>query len=257
MRTGISRKNVFVTVIAIGLATGYQPRAHALLPVTDAAHIFVNVKTQFDALAQYIKQLQSMATDAAHYRQVYQHYQQQLIKVRRMVSSLQFSGTPALSTVDVQDGVEQRCHKKPSGLSLRGLLNGLASNANGDILEEQQQICEAIQISENMKFNETVDFLARVRKETEQEMNGLAGRRDSGSTQGGVEANTNDAVTSGLRLDSIYRDYTAKIQMFDTQISALESRQRVLAQRAMKGETNPIGTLVKTGTLKAALSVGN
>lgn len=225
-------------------------------PVVDVVHIQTSLKTQFDALAQYAKQLQGMAKDAAHYKDVYNHYQQQLIKVKRMVSSLNFAGGQPLEKVDTYDGVEQRCHKKPSGLGLRNLLTGLAG-ANDDIVTQQRTICEAIQVAQNEKFNETVDFAMRVRKETQDDLAKLATQRDSGQTQGLVEGNTNAAITASAQFDAVYHDYTSRIQMYDAQISALEARQRTLAQLAMKGEDNPIGTLVKTGTLGAALKVGN
>lgn len=226
------------------------------MPVVDVVHIQTSLKTQFDALAQYAKQLQGMAKDAQHYKQVYDHYQQQLIKVKRLVSELNFIGGQPLAPVDIYDGVEERCHKKPSGLGLRNLLSGLGAG-DDNILTQQRMICEAIQIAQNMKFNETVDFATRVRKETQADLTKLATQRDSGQTQGLVEGNTNAAIIASNQFDAVYHDYTARIQMYDSQISALEDRQRSLAQQAMKGESNPIGTVVKTSVLGAALKVGN
>ena len=243
-------------VLVLALAASPAAKASGW-PVVDLAHINTSLKTQFDALAQYAKQIQGMAKDAAHYKAVYDHYQQELIKVQRMVSQLSYSGTQPLTAVDPNAGVEQRCNKKPSGLSLKSLVNKLVPDPNANIIEEQKAVCEAMVMTENARFNETVDFLTRVRQETEKELAELAKRRDASNSKGTVDNNDNDQLGSGLRLTAIHQDYSAKMQMFETALGSLTERQRALARQAMQGDNKPIGALIKTGTLEAALKVDN
>jgi hypothetical protein len=252
-----SGKSAFLSIVLTAALLGGAPESKATgLPVVDISHIIATLQSQLNDLMQYAKQVQGMATDYAHYKAVMDHYRQQLIRLQRMASSLSFSGTQALDKVPDDYMVEETCHANAAGLNLKSLLSGFRLDPKGDFVAQQRAICTLRQVARNQKFNETIDFLTRIRDETQSELNTMATRQDGGGeTQAAMQTATADAVATDARLNAVYENYSSKVQMYDSQIVALDDMQKTLASMALKGENNPIGTMVKTATLKAALSV--
>jgi hypothetical protein len=249
-------KSAFYSIVlAAALVGGPAPEARATgIPVVDISHIIATLQSQLNDLMQYGKQIQGMATDYAHYKAVMDHYRQQLIRLQRMASTLSFSGTEPLPKVDEDYMVEETCRGAHGGLNLRNALSSFRLNPKGDFVEQQRMICSLRQVARNQKFNETVDFLTRIKEETQAELNNMASRQDSGGeTQGAMQTATADAEATNARLNAVYQNYSSKVQMYDSQIAALDDMQKTLAAMALKGENNPIGTMVKTATLEAAL----
>ncbi|MGY4514869.1 hypothetical protein [Lysobacter sp. HA18] len=251
-------QHIASVVLAVALGTGVASNdARATgIPVVDISAIITALQSQFNDIAQYAKELQGMATDAAHYQEVMSHYRQQLIKLQRMVSTLSFSGTQPLNKRDDDFMVDVVCDGSHGGLDLRRLLSVFQLDPNGDIVGQQRTICQLRQVARNQKFNETIDFLTRVKAETQAELNEMASRQDAGGeTQGGVQTSVNDATATSVRLSAIYQNYSTKVQMYDNQIAALDDMQRTLTAAALKGGNDPIGTMVHTATLEAALKI--
>ncbi|GAB1596673.1 hypothetical protein [Lysobacter claricitrinus] len=253
------RQKILSAVLVVVLATTASSPRYAQatgLPVVDISAIMTAIMSQMNDIAQYAKEVQGMATDVAHYQAVMDHYRQQLIRLQRMASSLSFSGTQPLQKVPDDYMVDTMCQSSHGGLDLRSLLSSFRLNPKGDLIQQQRTICELRQVARNQKFNETIDFLTRVKEETQTELSQMASRQDSGGeTQAAVQTSTNDAMASSVRLSAIYQNYSSKVQMYDTQIASLDDMQKTLATAALKGENNPIGTLVKTATLETALKV--
>lgn len=258
MKTFSRRTSIALSVALLVTTAGIAPPTQATgVPVVDGAHISTSLSSQFSAVAQYGKQVAGMAKDAQHYMATYQHYQQELIKLQRMVSKLSFGTGRPLQKVDETYMVDETCGGGASGFSLTSVFKSLLPNPKGNILEQQRTICGMIQINRNMKFNETVDFLTKTRKSTTQELSDLASRLDTSKNKGNVDQNTNDQLAAANRLQAIYDNYQSQMQYYETQISSLEEFQRTLALGALKGsDKGPLGTLVKTATLQAALNVG-
>lgn len=245
---------------AMALVLGFcSSPAGAQAVVIDPAHITTSLTSQFQALAQYGKQLTGLAKDTAHYKAVYDHYQQQLIKLQRMVTTLSFSGSQPMEKVADDYLVDSVCQSTHGGLNLRSILSGFHPDPKGDIVAQQKLICELTQTTRNMKFNETIDFLTRVKTETQDAVKKIADRQDSGGkTESAVNTSTNDAANVGVQLQGVYQNYTSKLQMYDAQIASLVDMQRTLATGALRGvDRGPIGTLVKTATLQTALKAGH
>ena len=85
------------------------------------------------------------------------------------------------------------------------------------------------------------------------EVVGTADCEDQGVTQ----ASQYDAANYSNAFDTRYRAWEVNIRTYDTYIEAMEYKQRALTHMGLKGEENPLGAVVKTAALKAALEVGD
>lgn len=250
-------KSAFLSIVLAAALVGGTPESKATgVPVVDVSHIIATLQSQLNDLMQYAKEIQGMATDYAHYKAVMDHYRQQLIRLQRMASTLSFSGTQPLERVAEDYMVEETCRGAGGGVNLKSTLSRFRLNPKGDFVEQQRMICALRQVARNQKFNETIDFLTRIRDETQAELVQMASRQDSGGeTQAAMQTATADAEAANARINAVYQNYSSKVQMYDSQIAALDDMQKTVAAMALRGENNPIGTMVKTATLKAALEV--
>lgn len=221
-------------------------------PVVDALLNKTQLKSQFDAVMQYAKQVQGMAKDAAHYKATYDKYQQELVKLQRMMTGLTMLGERAPAKRDRTWNIE-RCGGR--GFSLTSTLRSVLTDSKGDIYKQQQEICAWIQVTENDRYNLTVDMISEVRRETESAIQQAAARRDTDNKNGTVSASDNDLLTLNTQLTAVHKNYEANLKAYESQITALKSAQATLADSALRGEPSALGTLVKTAALQGALKV--
>lgn len=255
MKKAIRRiANLHALVVAGALAVTSGTAAAAAMLVNDPTLNFTQLLSQSEAVAQYAKQVAGMAKDAAHYKAVYQKYQQELIKLQRMVTGLKMGGENAPTTRE-EDWNTGRCGG--AGFSVGSVLSKISLNKDGNIIAQQQDICRWIQVVENRKYNLTVEMISEVKSETTKALNQAASRLDGDKSNGGMDTSSNDLLSVGTQLEAVHKNYAANIQAYDAQISALKSAQVALAEQALRGERGPLGTLVKTGALQGALKVGN
>lgn len=255
MHTTLLRRRLGAKTLLLGALLIGQPLvAQAyVMPVVDGILNKTQFKAQVEAVIQYAKQVQGMAKDAAHYKATYDKYQQELVKLQRMVTGLAMLGEREPAKRDRLWNIE-RCGGR--GFSLTSTLRNVLTDSKGDIYKQQQDICAWMQVTENDRYNLTIDMISQVRKETERAILEAAARRDTNNKNGTVSASDNDLLTLNTQITAVHKNYEANLKAYESQLSALRSAQTTLAESALRGERGPLGTLVKTAALQGALKIG-
>lgn len=196
---------------------------------------------------------------AKRWKSQYDHYQQQLIKLRRLNFRME-QMADNFPERDPNEGVEEAC-PGPGGIgtSIGETIRRVVPNPDQDIVQQQRILCiRGIQV-ENMQYNETVRMLKRMIQHQRNYQNGIEAQRDSvGSNQGALAANDNETNRLIARMEMDREYWMARNQAFDTYIRALEKEHGRLAKRALNGKKDTsnliLSRLVQAATLEAALS---
>lgn len=196
---------------------------------------------------------------AKRWKAQYEHYQQQLIKLRKLsFAASQFVDTFPERSADY--GMEMACPGS-GGLptSLGELVRHLTPDLTGDVVKEQLKLCQRIVFAENAKYNETVQML-RTLIQRQNEYAQVEAQRDAvGDSQGNLAANDNEAQRLLTRTTMDLEFWQARMTAYDRYIESLKWDSNLLAQCAMRGCKDGlkkvIGGVVQAATLRAALSV--
>lgn len=222
--------------------------------VYDPTHTMQNILTQ---LEQMSKDVAEYAEQAARWQQQYSHYRQQLIKAQSMLTKLGLPQSVTLEKVSDDYLIADRCKGASDGI-LSELKSLLTLDPNGDFVKQQQSICVNIQVMENRKYNETVDFLKSSMPELEQTLATLKNMRDSSNDQGNLTKVSYDAEALTADMNKSFAEWESRMNSYDAYIQSMQQAQKTLTQIALKGkQSSPLGTLVKTAALQGALEVGN
>lgn len=245
------RLSSFASAGALVAVVALTQPARAQVVVNDPPHQIQNIITQ----------LRGIAKDASEYQQQYQrwmqtysHYQQQLIKAQALAKSYQLPASRPVEEVDVNHLVAERCG---GNLSVVGALKALAPARHGDYIAQQRHICVQMQQVRNQKFNETVRFTRDVVPKIRADANKAQEVRQASGTIGANDTASQMAVQAMSQLSTDMAAWGARMDGYDQLLNTLQDSQRQLAQMALDGNKDPIGTLVKTGALQGALKVGN
>lgn len=251
--TGFARKAVLASALAIAAMAPTSARAQWAVAEVGGA-LMQHIMTQVNTYTQTGQDYAEYAEQAKRWYDTYTHYQQQLVRVQGMVNS--FSRPPSKRLTEVPEDylVADRCG---GAFSLSGALHNMMPTRSGDFIAQQRSICQQLQVTKNQQFNETVKFLNSSVPEMERDMRTLLSRRNSSNSNGNVDAATADATRIHAKLNSEIESFKASMQGYDHHIANLNRAQSQLAEMALKGERNPLGTLVKTSALKAALEIDN
>lgn len=204
----------------------------------------------------YLAQAQAVGEygeQAMRWRNTLTHLQQQLIRIQGIISGFGLPKGVDLTPVLLNHNVAERC----GGFSISSLTKVFSLNGEGNIYEQQKQICANIQMMENMKYNATVEFLNKTAPEMEAELKSLNARRNSSNENGSVDANTNDALRMSTSMDGRFKVWETQVQSYDAYIQTMQGTQKILAQGALKGKSGLLGTFVKTAALKGALEIND
>lgn len=204
--------------------------------------------TQIEAVGEYSEQ-------AMRWKATLAHYQQQLVKMQAMISAIGLPQAQTLSKVDVNYLVAEKCPAQGSSGVTEMIAKPFELNPEGDLMEQQRQICVNIRTMQNRKYNDTVEYLLSTAPQVDGFLNKLDGLRVSSNEQGAMEHSDNEALRLSNKLSSQGQQWSTRMQAYDAYIQIMEENQRTLAQGAMKGKRSMIGALIKTAALKAALSV--
>ncbi len=248
-----NKKNLLAGLaLMCSLAVG---SASAQWIVNDPVHTMQNILTQ---LQQMGKDVAEYAEQASRWQQQYRHYTQQLIKAQSMFTQLGLPQSVNLEKVGDDYLIADRCRGASGGFSLSGLKQMLSLDPNGDLMKQQQQICVNIQVMENRKYNETVDFLKKTMPDLDKTLNTLKSMRDSSNDQGNLTKVSYDAEALTADMSKSFGEWESRMNSYDAYIKSMQQAQRTLTQIALKGkQSGPLGTLVKTTALQGALEVGN
>lgn len=252
--SGFARKTLLASLLAVGGLCS-TPSVHAQALVAEVGgSLQQQIMTQVNTYRQLYKAELEYLEQARRWYQTYQHYQQQLIRIQGMVNSFARPRGQALTPVDADHMVDARCG---GTFSLSNVLQAVVPVRTGNYVEQQRHICQQIQLTKNRQFNETVEFLTRTVPQMERDMSTLTDRRNGSNTEGNVNASIADAARVNAQLNVVLEGFKSQMQGYDNHLAVLNSAQTQLAEMALKGQRHPLGTLVKTGALKAALEVRN
>lgn len=244
-----------MAVLAVALALTPSQQAPAQWAVVEVGLNTVNstltevntVTTQLQAAAEYVE-------NKTRWLATLQEWKDRLSQFQQIIASPLMPSGINLQPVALDWNVAERCGIG-SAFSISGIMSALNLNFSGDIGKQQKDICIAMQILENQRYNETVKIV----RETMPDMMGILDKikqiRLLTKKPGGVTESTDNTLQSMAQMESKFKVWENQIKTYDMQISSLQRQQQLLTQRALKGEKSPIGSLVKTGALKAALEL--
>ncbi|RYY22150.1 MAG: hypothetical protein EOP62_23640 [Sphingomonadales bacterium] len=247
----------FALSMALALTVGGAAMAPApaqAFVCANCASEWTQIMNQMQLLAQKIQDAGEYTETAMRWKRQLEHFQQQLVKLKHAMMGFSMPKGMAMQKVLDDYMVVERCG---GGFSLASVVQGFSLNPNGNIVEQRKTICASIQIAQNRKYNETIAFVTETLPQLEAALKQTNERRDSSEDQGVTQASQYDAANYSNAFDTRYRAWEVNIRTYDTYIEAMEYKQRALTHMGLKGEENPLGAVVKTAALKAALEVGD
>lgn len=237
-------------VLALVLFLAPAPRAEAVV-FHDIIHTFQNIVTQMLAYYQRFDEYRAQAT---RWSQQLQHYQQELVKVMGFASSFNIPLDQNLVEVPETRMVAELCGGGVD-FSVAGLLSAFTINPEGNILEQQRDVCRRIQVAKNRKYNATVKFMKELKPQLDSELKQLEARRNASQAKGNVDASVSDAVAFDNKLKVQFEAWEMQMKGYDAYIASMEDDNRTLAQIALQGKKTDIRReLIRTIALKKALA---
>ncbi|UJB18911.1 MULTISPECIES: hypothetical protein [Lysobacter] len=255
-RSRVNRRSIrgaAITAIALCVLTSHQ--ASAQMIVKDPFGLMAKLKQTSEDSVEYGKQSKRWQETASQYQKTVNHYQQQLIRLQRLnfgQSHMEDSFPPRPADY----GMEDMCPGRGEGIKgqLTTVFQQAAPKLGGNVIGEQQSICQRMVHAENMKYNESVQMLRRLMRRN-QEFAQIESQRDSvNDSQGALAANDNEAYRFVARnqLDLDY--WQARMKAYEDYIESLKRDQARLAKRALEGNRTGIGgQVIQAVAIKAAL----
>ncbi|MGH8079676.1 MAG: hypothetical protein ACREP7_03800 [Lysobacter sp.] len=206
-------------------------------------------------LRQMTKDALEFGKQAQRWTDTYRHYQQQLIRLRRIDLGI-VQPLDAFAPRGDDYGMQDLC---PGASGLRAKLEGVLSQAmpklDGNLVDEQQTICQRMVHAENAKYNESVRMLQTLVRRNQQFQSIQAQRDSVGDSQGALAANDNEAQRFMIRTQLDLDHWQARMRAYDDYLAALKWDQSRLARRALGGKKASLaGEVIQAATLKAALA---
>ncbi|MGE7136125.1 hypothetical protein ACQKIE_00640 [Luteibacter sp. NPDC031894] len=250
-------KTMAATVLTLTCSMHSEP-ARAGWPVIDYTAIMNSLKNFYDQYGRWVE-------TAQHYQEVMQHYtdqaafwQTQLNKLQHLNFTL-FTLKHQFTEVDENFGVDVECPGRIAKGGLAGVLDTaldkLIPDMNGDVLQQQQDICAMVVQAKNLKYNDTVRYLNYVAEkgtEMAKAQSDLIGK--IGQSSGNTANFTAQLTEFGQTLNTARAQWESNQKQADAQIDMLLTMQANLSRRAMAGSPSVLGTVVNTAALKAAFN---
>lgn len=213
------------------------------------------------AIMDYELSDSSLIADAAEYKKQYdrwqdtlKQYQQALVKVQAALSSFGLPDQAPLEKVEEDYLVAQTCGVS-GGLSAASLFKKFVFNPDGDVMEQQKQICVNIRMMQNRKYNESIDFLTVTVPKMQDDLLRIYEQRAKSNDQGNVQGSDSESLRIANDMVVAAQTWQTRMQSYDAYIEAMQTNQKIVAQGALKGKPGLLSELVKTAALKGALSV--
>lgn len=222
-------------------------QASAGLPVIDPVAIAQDFDKMLEDRLQFIEQ-------GKRWIETKNHIQRQMIKLQqlqfgRSIMADDFPDRP------VDYGMEDRC-PGPSG-GLQALKGRFIPQMDGNIVDQQTNLCQRAVLAENAKYNDSVKMLRTLIKRNEEFAKIDEQRKyDVGENPGALEANSNEAQRFVIRTKMDLDYWQARMRAYDDYILALQNDQSRLARRALEGKKtgSGIGRVIGTDSIKSAFS---
>lgn len=251
-----SRRRVAATALAVSLALG-AINANSQEVVTEVGpslgqHIFNQINTYIARLqqaTQYVKDNTQWATDWA---QTLREYQEALVTVQGVINSFGLPDAAPLVPVAPSYLVAETCGVDAD---LKDLLISFAFTGSGDWKSQQTQICVNIRMMQNRKYNESVDFMLTTAPSFLSSLDRITSLRLLSSKRGNMDAVANDSLRTANEMNAAAKNFETRMRSYDAYIEVMEANQKIVAKKALKGQSTLASDLVKTAALKTALSI--
>ena len=254
-RTPCAASKIRVATLAFSLAAMLSfPVKGYTIPVVEVGLNTVNsTLTEFNTLTSQAQAFAEYGTQAQRFIETTQNWAQKLAKFNQIIATPLMPTGVTLKPVPAEWNVAERCGAG-SIMSLSGILTALNMNPGGDIAAQQRNICAAIQMLENQKYNETVQVVQKTMPDMRKVLDRIKDIRDLFNTEGALSETVTNTTVSNIYMQADFATWEKKVGAYDRQIQSLTRMQQMLTQRALKGTQSPVGTIVKAAALKAALS---
>jgi uncharacterized protein YdcH (DUF465 family) len=254
-----SRKPFFAAkaLLAAAILMTFSTSASAFSDVPAFSQRVLTIAKQ---IQEYTKQLEQVKADAERYAALKTKIDglgAELSKLTKMDTDLKERDADSF-------GMKEKCPGASSIPSLATLMSAFKLNRNADlpqIKKDQQEVCVRIVYAENLRYNESVRSINRMRKQADQ-LKTIDTRRTAaiGEDESKIDANTNDLsrLISEAATGSQYSN--SVIQAYDVYIATLKDNQAMLTKVAMDGNQGDDGLvaavsrkLVQGAVLKGSL----
>lgn len=205
---------------------------------------------QGEAAAEYVEQ-------HTRWIRTLEQYRQALIQVQAAVNSFGLPQGAPLVPVPPQYLVAETCGNG-ADFSIGGAFKTFVFNPMSDVRDQQTQICVNIRMMQNRKYNDAVDFITETVPMVNSSLSRIFKMRIFSNDQGNVQGADSESLRTANDIASMSQAWEARMRAYDSYIEVMEANQKVVAQAALKGDPTKqfASDLIKTASLKAALSVG-
>jgi hypothetical protein len=251
------KSRIKVGMLSAFLTVGLCSTNANAIPVFDPTNFVQNLMTALNSM----EEVESLVEQLSVVKDQLGVLQQQLTQMQNFTSggmNLSTSMTPRKKDA----GMETRCPDAPSSFGFDLLSTIFKVDLDGNIPQQQQEVCARIVYAENDKFNRTVDLLQKL-EQMGREYNIIdSGRAGVGESSGGLQTNTNDAIRFTAELQTEVSYWDANNKALDVYIQGLYQEQEVLAQRAMRGTNRRglhgvVGSAIQGALLEGALELND
>ncbi|WP_233614638.1 MULTISPECIES: hypothetical protein [unclassified Stenotrophomonas] len=244
---------LFAAMLTLGMSFSTGTQQAQAMTVYDPANWIMNFLQEYKSAGEYVTEAGRWSETAGQYMKTIENWISKLQNMQQIIASPLMPPTPTLTRIPDYWNVAEKCGGG-SMVSQEGLMSLLGVSPGGDIGAQQRSICAYIQVLENRKYNETVDVVTKSLPAMEQMLGTLRKIRNAFRNEAAIQEDISNNSASQLALDKSFKEWETAMKVYDQQIAALQGRQRNLTERALKGESNPLGTVIKAAALKTALS---
>ncbi len=186
-----------------------------------------------------------------------QQYQALISKIMNFsISSLFPQPGAQLSLItDVHAFIKQACPGSQDIVqTVLGALNlNNVLDMNGNIIQQQQRICQNITLLQIDNFNMAVNALDELKKYQDM-LKKLDAESNANTNPGSVQAVGTLSAQLQASLLTAMKDKEERFKANNSAIATLQSQQSILANIALKGKASTVGTIVQAGAFAAAFS---
>ncbi|PZS72574.1 hypothetical protein [Stenotrophomonas maltophilia] len=225
-------------------------------PVFDLSNLMQALKDFAQGKAQMKADGLEYAAQVTRWNRTFQEYRNALVQIQGMINNFGLPPGATLERVPDDYMVADLC-RTSAGFSAGSLLKKFVLDTSGDLYAQQQQLCVNIQMMENRKRNETVDFIEKTIPSINASLSEIMGWRGGadGNLAGTLSAVNSDSLRTANDISKLQQEWEARMRSYDAYQESMMANQRVLARVALKGKPGVISQLVKTAALERALHV--
>lgn len=244
------------TVLAMSLGGMLAMPVQAyVLPVSEIGmNLYNATMTEVHTLTSQAEAVFEYGEQYNRFQDTMRNWEQRLAQFKQIIAAPMMPTGVKLTPVLPEWNVAERCGAG-SIMSVSGLASALNLAPGGDIVAKQRNICAAIQILENRKYNETIEVVQKSLPEMRTVLDEIKKIRVESKKEGTMAEATANAAVSDAYMQADFKAWSGQMEMYDKQISALTAQQQILTRMTLKGAPSPLGTMVKTAALKGALSL--